>query len=43
MENVDAAELELTREDLREIDDVLSTVAVEGERYPERIEQMTGL
>ena len=43
VENVDAAELDLTREDLREIDDVLSTVAVEGERYPERIEQMTGL
>jgi aryl-alcohol dehydrogenase-like predicted oxidoreductase len=42
-ENVGAAELDLTREDLREIEDVLSTVAVQGERYPERIEQMTGL
>ena len=41
-ENVGAATLELTDEDLREIADVLATVAVQGERYPERIEEMTG-
>ena len=41
-ENVGAAALELTDEDLREIAGVLETVAVQGERYPERIEEMTG-
>jgi len=41
-ENIGAAELELTRDDLREIDDVASTIAVQGARYPEHLEQMTG-
>jgi aryl-alcohol dehydrogenase-like predicted oxidoreductase len=41
-ENVGAAAVELTDEDLREISGVLETVAVQGERYPERIEEMTG-
>ncbi len=41
-ENVGAAAVELTDEDLREIAGVLETVAVQGERYPERIEEMTG-
>ena len=41
-ENVGAAAVELTDEDLREIASVLETVAVQGERYPERIEEMTG-
>jgi aryl-alcohol dehydrogenase-like predicted oxidoreductase len=41
-ENAGAAALELSDEDLREIADVLATVAVQGERYPERIEEMTG-
>ena len=41
-ENVAATAVELTDEDLREISGVLETVAVQGERYPERIEEMTG-
>jgi aryl-alcohol dehydrogenase-like predicted oxidoreductase len=41
-ENVGAAAVELTDEDLREIAGVLETVAVQGERYPERLEEMTG-
>ena len=41
-ENVGAAAVELTDDDLREIAGVLETVAVQGERYPERIEEMTG-
>ncbi len=41
-ENVGAAAVELTDDDLREIASVLETVAVQGERYPERIEEMTG-
>ena len=41
-ENAGAAALELSDEDLREIADVLATVAVQGERYPEPIEEMTG-
>ena len=41
-ENVGAADVELTDDDLREIGNVLATVAVQGERYPERLEQMTG-
>jgi aryl-alcohol dehydrogenase-like predicted oxidoreductase len=41
-ENVGAAAVELTDEDLREIAGVLETLAVQGERYPERIEEMTG-
>jgi aryl-alcohol dehydrogenase-like predicted oxidoreductase len=41
-ENIGAAELELTRDDLREIDAAASTIAVQGARYPEHLEQMTG-
>jgi aryl-alcohol dehydrogenase-like predicted oxidoreductase len=42
-ENVGAAEIELTRDDLREIEKAASKIEVEGARYPERLEQMTGL
>ena len=41
-ENIGAAEIELTSEDLREIDAAASTIAVQGARYPENLEQMTG-
>jgi aryl-alcohol dehydrogenase-like predicted oxidoreductase len=41
-ENIGAAAVELTSEDLREIDDAASKIAVRGARYPEHIEQMTG-
>jgi len=41
-ENIGAAEIELTPADLREIDAAASTIAVQGARYPENLEQMTG-
>jgi len=42
-ENIGALAVELTAEDLREIDDAASKITVQGARYPERLEQMTGL
>jgi len=42
-ENIGAAALELTPNDLREIDSAASKIKVEGDRYPERLEKMTGL
>jgi aryl-alcohol dehydrogenase-like predicted oxidoreductase len=42
-ENVGAVEIELTRDDLREIEKAASKIEVQGARYPERLEQMTGL
>ena len=42
-ENIGAEAVELTAEDLREIDAEASKIAVQGERYPEAIEKMTGL
>ncbi len=42
-ENIGAAAVELTAEDLREIDVAASGIKVEGARYPERLERMTGL
>ena len=41
-ENLGAAEVELTPEDLAEIDRAASKIRVEGARYPEHLEQMTG-
>jgi aryl-alcohol dehydrogenase-like predicted oxidoreductase len=41
-ENLGAAGVELTPDDLREIDSAASKIRVEGDRYPERLEQMTG-
>ena len=42
-ENIDAAEVELTPDDLREIDEASSKITVEGARYPENLERMTGI
>ncbi len=42
-ENLGAVDLQLSAEDLREIDEAASKIKVEGERYPERLEKMTGL
>ena len=42
-ENIGAAAVELTPDDLREIDSAASKIKVEGARYPERLEKMTGL
>ena len=41
-ENLGAASIELTAEDLREIDGAAAKIAVQGARYPEQMEQMTG-
>ena len=41
-ENLGAAEVELTSEDLAEIDRAASEIRVEGARYPEHLERMTG-
>ena len=41
-ENLGAVAVELTPDDLREVDDAASKITVHGARYPERFEQMTG-
>jgi aryl-alcohol dehydrogenase-like predicted oxidoreductase len=41
-ENIGASEIRLTTEDLRDIESVASMINVQGARYPERLEQMTG-
>ncbi len=41
-ENLGAAAVQLTPEDLREIESAASTVTVQGARYPEHLEQLTG-
>jgi aryl-alcohol dehydrogenase-like predicted oxidoreductase len=42
-ENIGAVTLELTADDLRQIESAASQITVEGARYPEEIEKMTGL
>jgi aryl-alcohol dehydrogenase-like predicted oxidoreductase len=42
-ENIGAVSIQLTSEDLRDIDAAASNIQVEGARYPERLEKMTGL
>jgi len=42
-ENIGAVAIELTASDLRDIDAAASKIKVEGVRYPERLEKMTGL
>ena len=42
-ENIGATAVELTPDDLREIDSAASKIKVEGARYPEKLERMTGL
>ena len=41
-ENIGAAAIELTSDDLREIETAASQIKVEGARYPEKLEQLTG-
>ncbi|HEY6482048.1 MAG TPA: aldo/keto reductase [Steroidobacteraceae bacterium] len=41
-ENIGAAALELTPDDLREIDSAASTIVVQGDRYPEHLNRMVG-
>jgi aryl-alcohol dehydrogenase-like predicted oxidoreductase len=42
-ENIGAASIELTADDLRDIETATSKITVLGDRYPERLEKMTGL
>jgi aryl-alcohol dehydrogenase-like predicted oxidoreductase len=41
-ENIGAVSIKLTAEDLREIESAAAEIKVQGARYPERLEQMTG-
>jgi aryl-alcohol dehydrogenase-like predicted oxidoreductase len=41
-ENIEAVAVELTSDDLREIENAASKITVQGARYPENLEQMTG-
>ncbi len=41
-ENIGAASIELTPDDLREIESATTKVPVQGDRYPEHLEKMTG-
>jgi aryl-alcohol dehydrogenase-like predicted oxidoreductase len=42
-ENLGALDIELTADDLREIEDASSHIPIQGARYPEAIEKMTGI
>ena len=42
-ENLGAAAIELTADDLREIESAASRITVQGDRYPEHLSRMTGL
>jgi aryl-alcohol dehydrogenase-like predicted oxidoreductase len=42
-ENIGAVGVELSSEDLRDISTAASKIKIEGARYPERLEKMTGL
>ena len=41
-ENIGAVDIELTADDLREIEDAASQITVQGARYPEHLERLTG-
>jgi aryl-alcohol dehydrogenase-like predicted oxidoreductase len=41
-ENIGAASIELSSDDLREIENAASNITVQGARYPEKLERMTG-
>ena len=41
-ENIGAATVELTPDDLRQIESAASKITIQGARYPEKLEQMTG-
>jgi aryl-alcohol dehydrogenase-like predicted oxidoreductase len=41
-ENIGAAAIELTSDDLRQIETAATKITVQGARYPEKLEQMTG-
>jgi aryl-alcohol dehydrogenase-like predicted oxidoreductase len=41
-ENIDAAAIKLTSEDLGEIDSAASRITVQGARYPEQLQRLVG-
>jgi aryl-alcohol dehydrogenase-like predicted oxidoreductase len=41
-ENIGAVDVELTSDDLREIESAASKSSVQGARYPEHLERLTG-
>jgi aryl-alcohol dehydrogenase-like predicted oxidoreductase len=41
-ENIGAAAVDLTPDDLRDIDSTVSKIDIQGNRYPDHLEQMTG-
>jgi aryl-alcohol dehydrogenase-like predicted oxidoreductase len=41
-ENIGGSNVELTADDLREIEDAASQITVQGARYPEHLERLTG-
>jgi aryl-alcohol dehydrogenase-like predicted oxidoreductase len=41
-ENIGAVAVELTPDDLREIESAAAKITVQGARYPEKLERMTG-
>jgi aryl-alcohol dehydrogenase-like predicted oxidoreductase len=41
-ENIGSVAIELTADDLQEIETVAAEFKVQGARYPEKLEQMTG-
>ncbi len=42
-ENIGSVAIELTSDDLRDINDAASKITVQGDRYPEQLQRMTGL
>jgi aryl-alcohol dehydrogenase-like predicted oxidoreductase len=42
-ENIGSVAIDLTADDLRDIDDAASKITVQGDRYPEQLQRMTGL
>jgi aryl-alcohol dehydrogenase-like predicted oxidoreductase len=42
-ENLGALDIELSADDLHEIEDASSRIPIQGARYPEAIEKMTGI
>jgi aryl-alcohol dehydrogenase-like predicted oxidoreductase len=42
VENIGAVAIELTPDDLREIESAASQITVQGARYPEELERLTG-
>lgn len=42
-ENIGAVSIQLSSDDLQQIEAAASSVKIEGDRYPERLEKMTGL